>query len=521
MLRAVHTSDAATALECLENLYGDGAGAPPSCYSPVLQVLLRSADSSLIDRALHISRALVQGRGAKAFDESLLSLLVRTLVSRGRIEGAKAVAYHAAAISEVRMRTFRPLMQHYAQHDDQESLWDLYHFIEDLSARNCIRFDGEALAELLSGLDGARDRQQAVLAHYASCELSVPLADLEEISARVRGAQAAELLPIHALAAKGELDYPSLQPGHVARVRAAIEQRVSSATLARLQQAVLSVGGGKGCSARRATCVVDGANVGYTGASQRCDESRAPGDACVSSALAESTGQNPMARFFRHDQIADTIAALEAAGQVPLVLLPERYVWRQVARCAPAASSSGTRNLPTPGPGCPACELVRRWLAYGQLLVVPDAEPDDLVWMYATLLDLGGCAFPGPAARAAVARSAFGAGQGGGDTKAHDEWLQLPSLFAVTRDKALDHRNRIWGTAVQRPELLERERAWRRWKALRVRWYEFDWADGDHFSQDITVTVDWSLPWSTEIRQRDYTWYLPDESGSMWLRLQL
>lgn len=500
LTRAVREHNAEEAIRSFEELYGDGTGAPHRYVGSVLQLLLSCGEAAIVRRGLGICARVGRARGAVALAEGLLASLAFALVGLGEFDAAEEVTQYAAAQGEVRIRSFRPLLQHYAERGDREKIWKLYKLAEPLSTAGTLRIDDGALVQLLVGLAGAPKEQHEVLVHYADSDLSVGLEALEELARELPrrcAARCAELVPLHELAAREELSRPLPEPGHAGRARAAIQRRLDGATLSRLRWQLMS-----GANGRRPTCVVDGANVGYRGAVQRgiarnVASKAAPGEAAV---LPRRQAEvNPHAEFFRYDQIAAAVKALEQQGELPLVVLPARYTWRSLS--SSAEGSAVQERLC--GPQEPASGLVRRWFENGMLFVVPDEDPDDLVWMYAALLDLDAPA-EGPGSSAGAA----------------EEGLAPRPLFAITRDEASDHRDWIWGLRQPRPTCVQRDRAWRRWKALRMRWFSVSWAGSDHFAEDVTVHVD-TPGYPVELQHRGGRWYLPNEDGSMWLRLQL
>lgn len=452
--------------------------------------------------------------------EGLLSTLINALVFQGRIKDAELAACHAISEARVRMRTLRPLLQHYAEAGDQERLWALYGIMEHFSIAGRLRIDGQALVGLLCGLRGAPGRQAAVLAHHAACELTVPREALEALVAR-RPFAAAELLPVSLLAGRGEIGCPLPSPGHAARARAAVERKVGPRTLARLRRALPAAGP----RAAPATCLVDGANVGYRGAGQRKRASPAENDQAhaVGSNTQLLAQSNPCAEFFRHDQIAAAVEVLEGMGHVPLIVLPERYAWQ----ISEGLGGDVQRPVGVSEPRCPASDFVREWLAKGQLFIVPDTEPDDLVWIYATLMDLDAEQQSAMLTNPQFLQESalYGEDENSRHTcKGMEEPTALqvqPPRFALSRDTASDHREWIWEARVPRPECVERQRAFHRWRSSRVKWYAMTWADGDHFAEEVSIIVDRSPAFSVEIQHQGSTWYLPDESGGAWLRLQL
>ena len=160
---------------------------------------------------------------------------------------------------------------------------------------------------------------------------------------------------------------------------------------------------------------------------------------------------------------------LRQLGEVPLLVMPERYIFAQAQK----------------GPKKPLNSLVQSWLSGNSLFVVSDDEPDDAVWIFASL---------------------YG--------KTGDR-----GRYIVTRDKAANHRASIWGIDFgDSLQDLELERSFRRWSALYLRWHALSW-DGCNHSGAVTVRIDGMPPLSTEIQQHEGIWYIPEATGARWLQI--
>ena len=163
---------------------------------------------------------------------------------------------------------------------------------------------------------------------------------------------------------------------------------------------------------------------------------------------------------------------LRQLGEVPLLVMPERYIFAGDAQAQK-------------GPKKPLNSLVHSWLSGNSLFVVSDDEPDDAVWIFASL---------------------YG--------KTGDR-----GRYIVTRDKAANHRASIWGIDFgDSLQDLELERSFRRWSALYLRWHALSW-DGCNHSGAVTVRIDGMPPLSTEIQQHEGIWYIPEATGARWLQI--
>ena len=181
---------------------------------------------------------------------------------------------------------------------------------------------------------------------------------------------------------------------------------------------------------------------------------------------------NLHAAYFRHDQIEATMLHLRQLGGVPLLVMPERYIF--------AGGAQGHK-----GPKKPLNSLVQSWLSGNSLFVVSDDEADDAVWIFASLY-----------------------GKTGNEGR-----------YIVTRDKAANHRASIWGIDFgESLQDLELERSFRRWSALYLRWHALSW-DGCNHSGAVTVRIDRTPPLSMEIQKHEGIWYIPDTSGARWLQI--
>eukprot|EP00930_Biecheleria_cincta_P086413 TRINITY_DN75701_c0_g1_i1.p1 TRINITY_DN75701_c0_g1~~TRINITY_DN75701_c0_g1_i1.p1 ORF type:complete len:606 (-),score=105.64 TRINITY_DN75701_c0_g1_i1:9-1826(-) len=457
---------------------------------PSLQAMLSFASSSHdLQQCLQLCQEVLATPGAEPFDEALLSCLVDAMVSLKQPMAAEAVLRHAVARTVARMRTVQPLLEHYQATGKPERLWDFFvSVLQPLVESDQVRLNGQALQTLLRGTAGRLEQQNAVLRLLAESELDLPTSCLdmlyEWLSTSSESGISAELLAAPLLAG-GELGCPRPDPVHARSAWHQAKMQLSHETIHRLRSAV---------SGGLFTCVVDGANVGYRGAVYRSSMQRGRKEGAGQRSFVLDRMKNDHADFFRHDQIAAVVKALEDSGERPLVLLPERYSW--TAELQHGSQGNATCDLEAfARPPLPVTGWVRDMLHANWIFVVPDGEPDDAVWMYASLLE-----FAEPEVAGA-------------------------KLFVVTRDKALDHKADLWGfrrsTRNCRLEVVAMERSWRRWYADRLRWYVLGWVDGDHFSEEIIVHLDKLPPCPVEIQCQAGVWYLPDPQGSSWLRLTL
>eukprot|EP00929_Paragymnodinium_shiwhaense_P030933 TRINITY_DN17430_c0_g1_i10.p1 TRINITY_DN17430_c0_g1~~TRINITY_DN17430_c0_g1_i10.p1 ORF type:complete len:451 (-),score=95.27 TRINITY_DN17430_c0_g1_i10:106-1458(-) len=420
-------------------------------------------------QALLLCRGVVASRGLAILGDGLLAGIIAMLVRLDRAEDAEVVLESAITSSVVQMRSFMPLLESYAARGHHEKAWRLYQKVQQLSDAGEVKMTGEAVAELLTGLDGQADKQDAVLEHFAARERMVDRKILVKLQSRLHHAKA-DLVAGADILTSGQLSRFFLAGADAERVLSAIRARLRAETTNKLEEMLVSQSG--------FTCVVDGANVGYRGAVSR---GLAQGFRATKQHSKKPDG-NPHAAYFRHDQIAIVVEALEAKGEVPLVFLPQRYTVVQAAAEDAAA-----------GGGDETSDVVATLESRGQLFVVADEEPDDLLWIYATVHSVA-------------------------------TGMRRP-LFAVTRDEGSDHKEPVWGLPGPREERADRLRAWERWKAQQVRWYTLVWNDEDHFSTEVTAIIEDAPRFSHELqrapRADGKTWLLPDELGYNWLRVTL
>ncbi|CAE8736340.1 unnamed protein product [Polarella glacialis] len=492
---------------------------------------LGPGESKLLRGSVAFCRDLLRKHGVEKVNEALLSMLVAGLVTLNEHAAAEAVLLHSVARGCTRTRTLQPLLASFGASGDVQRLWRLFGTVlRPLVAGGHMPFSNQALIALLQGFSGRPGLQGEVLELLSCAVLGLPLASLNQLLEHFGG----ELITEEQMLTSGELNKDSNNKGSnnngssnnsssnnssssnnnssnnnsnnsgnndsnslgcpTASLRSsalqAAARRLSAETLERLQEALAHVGP----SGLPASCVVDGANVGHHGSSSRMKAAFSEDSKVEVGNNNHNHDKRDLSRFFRHEQIAAVVAALESEGQAPLVVLPERYAWQQQQQ--------------QHGPRFAWRSLVEKWLRQGRLFVVRDDEPDDLVWIYATLLD---DLAEGPAAV--------------GNLRLSPTTI-TPRLFAVTRDKAVDHRATLWGWKPELPakHQLEVERSWRRWSVERLRWYSLSFAgeeeDPPSFEGEIAVRLSGPTP-ALEIQRRGDTWYLPDEAGTTWLRLAL
>ncbi|CAE7242321.1 unnamed protein product [Symbiodinium natans] len=468
---ALDEGSAGMALPLLRGAFLDGW--PTRALEPALQRLLTGMDPQEKDGGLQLCLQILS-HSEESLGEASLSSLVALLVDTGRPDAAEAVLQHAVSIGQVKMRTFQPLLEFLAASGAGERLrWIFHHLLQPLVSQRQIRLNGASLATLLRGFGAHPEMQEEVLALLSLAELELPRACLERISRE-------ELPGLHMdFVLRPPCNLGQLLPdaGHAEEARGRAAALLKPETLRRLAAAMQDAGNGP------ATCFVDGPNVGYRGAVQRRQESEGGRKGAGGKNFSREEDMeisNLHAEYFRHDQIEAAMGQLREQGEVPLLIMPARYVFAPPGRRAAAASATVS------GPMQPQNRLVESWLVGKSLFVVSDDEPDDVAWIFGTL-----------------------------GAQEEDQ-----SLYVVTRDKAANHRGSIWGVRFgsgQRRD-LELERSFRRWSALRLRWYAVAWDGCDH-DQGATVRIDGLPPLSMEIQQQNGIWYIPEATGSRWLAI--
>eukprot|EP00435_Cladocopium_sp_Y103_P006147 s1355_g1.t10 len=458
-------------------------GLPWQQLEPWLQQLLyriTTKDSTEFQKILLLCRDLLDIAGETYPGEALSSILIAALVQRGKLEVAEQMLNNAAgdlnlwhlwlsrdksacvtccviskchvfsffhnfgskvAHDRVKMRSFQPILGAFTDIGDTTRLRGLFnHVLHPLVLQDAVRLNGSAIQTLLLGFCGRPDWQEEVLVLLSKAELELkidvlrlPYEWLQRIQESIEDSPKdyglrAEFTLAPELSIDGWHCRPTLRHLIAARQRA-------GNVLERLDEAMYDGG---------VTCLIDGPNIGYRGAVQRRSvfEGRRDGGKNFSMEEDEIV-ENLHAPYFRHDQIDVTLRQLQEQGEVPLVVMPARYTF---------AHLGDVRDKDQIGPFVPLNQWVEKWLSKQQIFVTSDDEPDDAVWLYATL-----------------------------DTAIESDGR----VFVVTRDKAQNHRSQVWGIRFNEGDrAIELERSWRRWSALYLRWFAISWADCDHFSED-------------------------------------
>ncbi|CAE7470147.1 unnamed protein product [Symbiodinium necroappetens] len=445
------------------------SGWPLPALEQALQRLLRGVVSARLDQVLQLCFEILSC-SEESFSEATLSMLVAELVDVGNWDAAEAILQHAVSINHVKMRTLQPLLTALAAAGDSSRL---QRFFEDLLhpvvCRRQARLNGTAVATLLRGFADKPALQEEVLTLLSKTELEMSSTCLDKISEALSCEELPGLRGEVVMRPLGQLRRLSPEASHVDMARRGAAALLKPETCRRLSER-LEDGDGVG-----PTCFVDGPNAGYRGAVQRrqaAEGSRGGAGGKNFSREGDVEISNLHAAYFRHDQIEATMLHLRQLGEVPLLVMPERYIFAGDARAQK-------------GPKKPLNSLVQSWLSGNSLFVVSDDEPDDAVWMFASL---------------------YG--------KTGDR-----GRYIVTRDKAANHRASIWGIDFgDSLQDLELERSFRRWSALYLRWHALSW-DGCNHSGAVTVRIDGMPPLSTEIQQHEGIWYIPEATGARWLQI--
>ena len=448
-------------------------GWPLSALERPLQRVLRALDPQQAEEGLRLCLQLLV-YSEECLSEASLSALVALLVDAGEVTAAEAVIQHALSTRRVKMRTLQPLLNVLLERGAGSHLEQAFRNVlrPAVSGRHA-RLNGTAISTLLRGFHGRPQMQDEVLTLLKDFELELSGSCLEKIHAGLNHGPSCGLDAEFVLPPSQKL-FPRPLESHVQHARQRAGALLGPDTFQRLRVALQDAGRGP------ATCLVDGPNIGYRGAVQRRQELE--GGRQRAGAKNFSTGddvvvENLHAAYFRHDQIEVAMQMLCQRGEVPLLVMPERYAF--VA--GPPMAETVFR-----GPRAPLHPLVRTWFSRQCLFVVPDDEPDDAVWIFATLPDES------------------------------DHTMR----FAVTRDKAMNHRASIWNMNVGsgRCQDMQLERSFRRWRALYLRWYAISWDSCNHF-HDVAVRIDETPPQSVEVHRHDESWYIPEANGPRWLQI--